>query len=1272
MDSWNGWQAGYATRRHGRVCRLTRWMTVAGMAVGASAGIPTASAEPRQGVVANARALARNHVEETLRKDHVLRLRAGWGQPALREGRTLEVTRASDGRIEALLLPAEAKSVVPLFAPEDAKAAEATDLGQFFVVQFDNGMSAIEGIEFQAAWSDQVVTLGPSPWCRALDVPNDTLFPFQWSLRNTGGRCTLYRNAGEFGPGIPGVDIGFLTANDSGNAGEGAIIAVLDSGVLDSHPDLAGRIVARRSFLPGEDPNQANDDDGHGTHVAGICAAHANNMFGVAGIGSGATLAIGRVVGLDGGPFTSVAAGIVWAADIPGVRVINMSLGANNLASVPEMDAAIAYARSRGKVVVAAAGNAQGFYDDVGYPARNPAVIAVGSSDARDRISYFSDFGPSLDLVAPGEGILSTFDDGGSPTFDLLDGTSMATPNVSGSIALLASRNPGWSVGELEAALLNGAADRGVAGADPLWGRGRLRAARSLGVVPGCTADFNGDGFVDFFDYSAFVDCFSGDCEGGLDADIDRDGFVGMFDYIAFIDRFESGCSLSPPLSLRLEIAVPDDGMDLVVEPYVIVSWSEPNTWVEEYEVEVATDPGRTQWTRVATLPGGTSDPSSTRQEVPGLPSGVPFSLRLISTLGGERSVPCVPVSVPTVADLSPRRATGVVASVSDGGPLNVSWTSSGGAGVQYLVRWWPSEQDWSEPYATFWEQSTIVQGTQASFPAADLQNELAGFGYGPQADVPLSVRVVPFVSDSLWILVNPEGIDFADSPIPVSDRESRSAIATTLRRGCLRAPSDFRASSVGGTQVCFLWSDRSSCEDRQVIQQAVWNGSSWSEWSLGENVPPNRGDACRTDLSYNTRYRFRIRSESDVDTSPWSSEIEVTTGDDCLQPPGSFRVASVAGTQVCLLWNDTSSCEDRFVIEQSRWNGSSWEAAEFGENVPPNRGDACRTGLAYDTLYRFRIRAEIAGVRTSAWSNWAEARTASDCLQPPGSFRVASVAGNQVCLLWNDTSSCETRFVIEQSRWNGSSWDGWVPGENVPPNRGDACRTGLAYNTLYRFRVAAEIEPVRGSPWSNVVEATTGDDCVVVPGNFRVLSTGCGSVRLGWTDTSSCETRFVIEQSQWNGSSWGVWTFGENVPGNANSAVRDGLAADGLYRFRIRAEIEGVRASDWTTNNPEGRATPDCLDAPTNLRRGAVTPTSVELLWNDNSSCETQFQIWQRRFTNGAWSAWSLGENVPANAERAVRDGLVRGGLYQFYVIADQGSCESPRSNILEVDLPN
>jgi hypothetical protein len=755
-----------------------------------------------------------------------------------------------------------------------------------------------------------------------------------------------------------------------------------------------------------------------------------------------------------------------------------------------------------------------------------------------------------------------------------------------------------------------------------------------------CPSDFNGDGFTDFFDYSSFVECFEGvECPPGRSADFNGDGFLDFFDYTDFLEEFEgngrSFCSCLIADAPAGFAARPGS----ITATSAVLEWGSSGACDQTYEIDRSDDSGAT-YRRAAVVDAGTFS-----LDVTGLLPTSETRWRIRACRFDWRSNACGPWSEPVVVVRTPCvdlpapgnvRVCNVFSTAVD-----VCWTVVGRGESGYIVE-----------RSTDGVNFTRVRTTDATTSRLRVSGLTSGQRY--------VFRV------STWV----------DSPSGFEDCITVGGTATATP-DCVRVPGSWRVVSTTSSSVCFLWTDTSTCETRFVIQQSVWNGSDWGPAQFGENVPGNRGDACRTGLASATRYRFRIRAEIEGGrVSDWSEWREATTGADCLQPPGNFRVGSVSGNQICLLWADTSSCEDRFVIQQSVWNGGSWGAWEFGENVPGNRGDACRTGLAYNTRYRFRIRAEIAGVRESGWSDVVEATTGDDCLQPPGNYRVASVSGNQVCFLWNDTSSCETRFVIEQSRWNGSAWEAWTFGENVPGNRGDACRTGLAYNTRYRFRIRAEIEGVRQSGWSGEVEATTQADCLQTPGNFRVLSTGCGSVRLGWSDTSSCEVRYEIEQSRWNGSAWGARTFGENVPGDATSATRDGLAADGLYRFWVRAVSQDGRSSDWA-GPVEARATPGCLDRPTNLRRGTVTPTSVELLWNDNSSCETQFQIYQRRFTNGSWGDWVLGENVPANAERAIRDGngsnpIVRGGRYQFYVIADQGDCESEWSNIVEVDLPN
>ena len=300
--------------------------------------------------------------------------------------------------------------------------------------------------------------------------------------------------------------------------GTGVTVAVVDTGVDFAHPDLAANLVA----VPGSDmlrntayvcPFQkagrkarsssalAQDDNGHGTHVAGTIAAVTNNGVGVAGVAPGARVLPVKVLDAAGeGSETDVARGICFAAD-KGAQVINLSLGFDVVGTIvvtglgSEIDAAIDYAVGKGAAVIAAAGN-----DGVPiceYPAGSSKVLCVGAVDRGDRKAWYSSFGEQLGVVAPGgigsvicdddEDIWSTVwpgspdacDDDGYETFA---GTSMAAPHVSGVAALVRAAFPSLSP--------TGVYERLKATADPLggpkpnlvYGYGRVNACRAVGA----------------------------------------------------------------------------------------------------------------------------------------------------------------------------------------------------------------------------------------------------------------------------------------------------------------------------------------------------------------------------------------------------------------------------------------------------------------------------------------------------------------------------------------------------------------------------------------------------------------------------------------------------------------------------------------------------------------------------------------------------------------------------------------------------------------------
>ncbi|NOZ26246.1 MAG: S8 family serine peptidase [Nitrospirae bacterium] len=335
----------------------------------------------------------------------------------------------------------------------------------------------------------------PNYIAHALWVPNDPMYPYQWNFQND-----------EYG------GINMETAWEVSTGDSSVVVAVIDTGVAyedyvestrrgrdktivyEQAPDLS-----ETNFVPGydfvNDDAHPNDDEGHGTHVTGTIAQSTNNGTGVAGIAFNTSIMPVKVLDSKGsGTYTDIAEGIYFAAN-NGADVINMSLGGPNESIT--LEEALAYAYNKGVTIVAAAGNDGS--DTVSYPAAyNAYVIAVGATRYDETLSYYSNYGPDLDLVAPGgdtnvdqngdgyaDGILQqTF--GSSPTdwgYFYYQGTSMATPHVAGVAALvIASGVTGPD--NVRKVLQSTAKDLGAPGWDPVYGWGRVDAAAALGYAP--------------------------------------------------------------------------------------------------------------------------------------------------------------------------------------------------------------------------------------------------------------------------------------------------------------------------------------------------------------------------------------------------------------------------------------------------------------------------------------------------------------------------------------------------------------------------------------------------------------------------------------------------------------------------------------------------------------------------------------------------------------------------------------------------------------------
>ena len=251
---------------------------------------------------------------------------------------------------------------------------------------------------------------------------------------------------------------------------QGITIAILDSGVDTSHPDLAGQVVAGWNSVSGN--SDTADINGHGTKVAGTAAAATDNAIGVAAIGFGANIMPVRITNRSDGYayWSDIARGLTWAAD-NGADVANISYSATNSSSI---SSAAQYMRNKNGVVVVAAGN-DGTNPGWGD---NPAMISVSATTSSDSKASWSNYGSYIDVAAPGAGIRTTTNGGG---YGAVSGTSFASPATAGLIALIMGANPDLSPDEIEA-ILEASADDLVAGSDwhAYYGHGRINAAAAV------------------------------------------------------------------------------------------------------------------------------------------------------------------------------------------------------------------------------------------------------------------------------------------------------------------------------------------------------------------------------------------------------------------------------------------------------------------------------------------------------------------------------------------------------------------------------------------------------------------------------------------------------------------------------------------------------------------------------------------------------------------------------------------------------------------------
>ena len=295
----------------------------------------------------------------------------------------------------------------------------------------------------------------------SLYLPNDALFDQQWALNNEG------QTGGNMDADIDGIE-----AWDLYKEGANVLVAVIDTGVKYDHQDLQENIWININEIAGNGVDDDNngyiddihgydfansdgdsmDDNGHGTHCAGILGARGDNGIGISGAAHSAQImGIKFLDGSGSGSSSAAINSILYAVD-NGAKILSNSWGGGGFSQ--SLFDAISYANDHDVLFIAAAGNESSNNDNSpSYPANYdlPNIISVAATDHRDQLSGFSNYGMSVDLAAPGSNILSTYSDGGYAT---LSGTSMATPYVTGAAVLIKSNFPELTALEIKEILL--------------------------------------------------------------------------------------------------------------------------------------------------------------------------------------------------------------------------------------------------------------------------------------------------------------------------------------------------------------------------------------------------------------------------------------------------------------------------------------------------------------------------------------------------------------------------------------------------------------------------------------------------------------------------------------------------------------------------------------------------------------------------------------------------------------------------------------------------
>jgi hypothetical protein len=997
------------------------------------------------------------------------------------------------------------------------------------------------------------------------------------------------------------------------------------------------------------------DDVGHGTFVGGIIAA-VNNSIDIVGVGPEITLISAKVIKSNGtGSFADITAAVDYLTGLnqAGTRidVVNMSLGATCQACTDDStdpsfilfhDAVRALIESGTTVVVSSGNDSQNAQNTL--PAAYDEVIttsALADSDGQpgglgppicvapffgsclafgddDSFALFANFGADVDVIAPGVEETSLQLGGGTINGENGSGTSFASPHAAGVAALY----------------IRDRLNRGEPPPEPATVR------QALIETGEC---HEGSGTV-FHGQLGCSEVWPGDPDGIPEPMVRADNIANFGGPAPANDVAVTSVSIRSPVAVNsaenVDVGVANQGTEDETFSVSLSDDVEPlSVGGSPQEITLAAGAATTvtfSWTPSAL---GTHALTATASPVAGEIDTADNSKAVnVSVLEPTHDVAVTSITAPST--------------VAEGNTADVS------VGVA-------NEGTFDETFTVSVADQPPAGGTAGTLSGAQTITLTSG-----------SVTELTFSWDTTGATLGVHTLTATAAPVPDENDtgDNSKSTGTTIDKPPATAPGSLVATAVTSSEIDLSWIDTTDNEDGFKIERCSGLASSCGTdptkyqqiAQTGANTA-SFNDASVSDDSY---YTYRVRAFNVAGESPYSNIDDALTP---LAPPSNLVAGAVSTSQIDLTWQDNSSNEINMRVDRCLGTATFCDAnpGNFTEVVALGVDNTTwsDTGLSPETTYSYRVRASNTN-GSSAPSNTAEATTQAVTSPPtaPSGLNAIAASTSKINLSWQDNAGDELGFRVE--RCQGAGCSSFAPVIELAANTTVYPDTGLQADTTYSYRVLA-FNAAGDSPYSNTAQATTNapPSAPNAPSNLVAVAVSTTQIDLSWQDNSNDEISMRIFRCV------GTATFCDANPSNfvevialgANNTSwsNTGLSPDTTYSYRVRASNTNGYSDPSNTAEATTNPLASAPDAPSNLAVTGVSPSQIDLTWQDNAGDELGFRL--ERCQGAGCSNFTQVIELAANTTAYSDTGLQADTAYSYRVLAFNAAGDSPYSNTIE-----